>query len=1531
MRARRIILIIAVVVVVLLVVAASVVFVFTNTDWGRERSRRFALGIFSKNAHGIVEIGEVDGNLLTGATLRRVSITDSTGAPFLRVDEVRARYALSSFIHQQVYLDNVTLVHPVVVLDRPPNGRWNYDRIFPRDTTHKGPSAPGFGSWIKFTDVTVIDGDLTSRSPWKPASKFTPRQQDSVIAYALGPQGRLNIVRVPDGFQQVSKFHRINGKFPLVRIADPDDKAQIYDVATLRTIAEPFRPPSVTVTDVRGRFTVLGDSLYFKDIAATLAASKISNLAGRYNIANNDLWLKLHGDRVATNDLLWIDPAIPKDGVGTLDFALNWVGENSDYAAQNTQLQVAGATLRGMLGLLVNDTSMTFHDTDLQFTRLDTRTIAQLFPTLKSPRQGYLTGRAKVAGPMTRMKLDGDFAFDDPITGRSRVVAAGVVGFPKVGVVTDNLKLTLKPVQVGLARIAMPTLPIGGTITGSATLNGSTTKRLAVRTDITHHDVTGPSRITGTAAYAPGRVPFVNADLRLHPLSLATVGRFAPASGLHGTLAGPVKLSGPMRDLTLDADLSTPDSGSVTVDGHADLAAKTPSYDMTVATHLFNANVVSTKAPRTNLTLNAAVHGSGTTPETINATAAVDVKTSRYDTLTIDSAKVRVAAANGMLRVDTLDASVPHGKVNAHGTLGLTKSSTGDLQYAAEIDSLGALSLILPPPDTAAVRPRPGILAERLRRVREDSARIAKTTEVERAISGAPAPKLAPVDTPAVIPGATLAGAVKAAGMLHGNIHAFGTEGTAQATNVVAYGSRANTINAQYRAQNVLTPQMAVQASVQAGGILASGFSFDSLTGAGTYQQSRGTMDVSIRQSNSRIYNANAAFVLNKDRNDLLINNLRLQFDSTFYTSAHPSLIHFGPAGVDVDSFDIRGNRGDSRVFVDGHVPTKGAADLRFDVTNFEIGNVLTLLESDLPARGLVSMDGSLSGTAENPSIRGAFGASRVTYRGNVVPEVHGVLNYADQTLHTDVKANLEGRPALLAATGTVPVNLAINGVTGSRVPTGRAIDVRIDSDSLPLDKLPQVSDAIANLGGSATMHAHVTGTVEKPDATGQLVLNNAQAKIVPAGVTINAINGNILLQHQRIAIDSLVARSGGPIRVSGDVNIASLANPELGMRIIASNAKVLDNDRGNMKVDAILSADGPLNRLQAGGSVRLLSGVIQIPEPTGKTVIAEGDPAVFSVLDTAIASNKLLFPTESALMKNLSANVDISVDPDVFVRSREANVELYTEDGFPVHVTLTPRRNRAMVIDGTVITDRGEYRFQGREFVIRHGSATFINTPQLNPTLQATGEYVVQLPAREALTIRILISGTLDNPKIALESDAQPPIPQTDLLSYLAFGRSSTSLLQQEGSGLATGGGGSSNLVGSAAALAQQQVAGAAIGAVTDQVAGEAAQSLGADVLNITPADVSTDVGNFLRATQVEFGKYIYTRTFLGLQFRLDPASLKRPGFQLEHALDARRKYSVQASLEPRYLAQEPTLSTDQNPVTTSVFGMFLIRDWRY
>jgi translocation and assembly module TamB len=543
------------------------------------------------------------------------------------------------------------------------------------------------------------------------------------------------------------------------------------------------------------------------------------------------------------------------------------------------------------------------------------------------------------------------------------------------------------------------------------------------------------------------------------------------------------------------------------------------------------------------------------------------------------------------------------------------------------------------------------------------------------------------------------------------------------------------------------------------------------------------------------------------------------------------------------------------------------------------------------------------------------------------LPEVHGNVQYANQTLTGRAEAMRPGEAPFLTAEGTVPINLALTGVTGSRFPADRQIALNVIADSLPFELLPQFSDYVSNVRGKASGSFKLGGSLNKPQLTGQFALHQGQAHVVLAGINLNQIEASIRMLGDTVVIDSIAANNNGRIILTGGIGLKPLTAPSFDLKLFTQSAQVLKNDRGQLQVGANLAMVGPFKGAHVTGDLRLRQGVIYIPPSDNKTLVGAGDPALFNVLDTAVMSDRELFPSQSPLLANLLMDVNLRIDRDVFVRSREANVEIYSEQDLGVHVN---RAKETLVLDGVILSERGEYTFLTRRFTIKRGSATFINSTELNPTIQAQGQYIVIQPNLEAINIQIVVGGTMRNPNISLTSDAQPPIPQSDLLSYLAFGQTSTSILQLEGSGLTNGGAGS-NLVGAGAALASRQLAGVALGVAADQIAGSAARSLGADVFTITPADVQTDVGNFLRATQFEFGKYVKVHTFVAVKSPLDPSALRRPGVQVVHRFGGTRGYSLETGLDTRYLLREPTLSRDQNILTTTAFGAFLIREWRF
>lgn len=1512
------------IVIVILVIGALAL---TNTDWGRGQVRTRLLAIIQNNSHGIIRIGSVSGNLLEGFTAHDLVITDSAGAPLVKADEASARYALRSLLGERIEFDDVRLVRPVIVLDRQPGGKWNWDKIFPRDTVPSlGPKKATWGTWIRFTDVTLVDGDVTAKSPWAPPVKTGAEKKD-VIRDAMGPEGRLVIVEVPGGYQKISKFHHINAKLPLLRLEDPGFRTRRADIAMLSMIAEPFRPPTVEVRSLVGGFDFTGDSIWWQNVNVTLPGSKLRG-GGLYNITNSDMTLRVHADPVATADVRFVYPRLPERGSGTLDFAMDWVGDTSIYIARNADVRIADAHLTGDVGMTVAEL-FSIHDTNIRFSALDTRLIQQMFPLLKPPRSGILSGRAKLDGNQRSIAIDGDVTFEDRQAGHNRIIAVGRAGFADGVFRADNLRLTMRPVQVGLARTYAPSLPIRGTVTGTATLNGSTASRMMARADITHVDRGVISRLTGTGAMrTPGRggiaSSWFDVDAELHPLSLVTAGRFFPKAGLRGVASGPLRLTGTMRDLSLRTNLGFPDGGSFGLTGKLDLASRDKGYDVDVEAKLFNANSIIAKAPRTSITATASADGRGFDPATLRANIRADVQTSTYDTLSVTSATVRVAAANGMASIDSLAVESPQGVATAGGTFGLARGTSGQLRYRVAVDSLNRLASLLPPVQPGDVPPRPGILSARTARARSDSARIATATEVERAVTGGVAPSLAPVDTPRTLSMTELSGSLFADGVATGNIRDFGLKGTASGENIIARGNSIQRLRAQYDWTNALTPRSRVDIDASGARVSAGGFDLDSVRARVNYRKPQGAAEVTVIQNATSVYSLNADYLLDKVRSELRLNRTQLRFDSTVWASTGPSLIRWGSAGVDVDKLELRNQR-NGRIFVDGLLPKEGRANLQVAVDNFEVADLISLAQSDINASGLISLDVKAAGTAADPTFTGSFGTQRFFYNATSIPELHGVMSYADQTLRGRADAMREGGRSLLYAEGTVPINLAFTGVTGSRLPRDRQIDLAIRADSLPLNLIPQFDAYVTNMKGQAVADFKVNGTLSRPEVIGKFNLADAEARVVPLGLTLKPLNASIRMLKDTVVIDSVSAYSRtGRIVLSGGLGIGSLRAPSFDLKLFANNATVLlSRDKGYLKANMNLAMKGPFSDAHVGGSLRILDGVLDIPKSEGKKLIGAQDPALFSVLDTAVLANRELFPAQSPLLANLRMDVNLSVDRDVFVRSPDYNIEVYSDGDLAIHVN---RAKQSLVLDGVLLSERGEYRFLSKRFEISRGSATFINSEELNPTLQVIGGYEVRLPAREAINIQILIGGTLRTPQISLESDAQPPIPQSDLLSYLAFGRSSSSLLQLEGSGIGAG----NNVVGAGAALASRQLAAVALGVFADQLAGEAARELGVDVFNIAPADIQSDVGSFLRATEIEFGKYIKSHTFASVQLRPDPAALQRPGLLVEHRFGGLRGYSFETSFQPRYLLKEPSLDP-QVPTTTSVFSFFLIRNWRF
>lgn len=1501
----------------------------TNTDLGRERVRRIAVSAMDKSIHGITRIGRVDGNLLRGITLRDVSITDSAGAPFFASPLVQARFSIGTFLSKHIVIEALGVTKPSVVLDKKPGDEWNFTKLFATADTAKKDTARGFGSWITLRNVRMSDGHILVRMPWTPGDSLPKAVRDSIVRVTLAGQARQRVIEAPGGYQSVMEFGAVNAALPHVRLADPDSTTRIFQVGSLAMTASLFNPPDADLRDLRGTIYMAADSLWFRGLAAALPNTQLRG-DGTYMLTSGDLTASFHAAPLALADLRFAYPHLPSSGSGSMDLtaAMRHEGE-SDYVARNIDLTVQGGALSGQLGLAMGQRAgeLRLHDTQLAFKTIDTRTIEQFVPTVKVPRRGTISGRAMLAGTPAAMHVNADVVFAEPRSGTSRVLVAGVAGSGRQGFSAENLHVTITPLQMGLARVLAPSLPIGGVLTGTVTLNGSLAGRMTARADLEHREGRELTRMVANGEVVDAGKRGVTADMRFDPISLITAGKFAPALGLQGVASGTVRLGGSMRALDLAADLHLPDGGELATTGKLDLASAEKGYDLETRLRLFNLRSVASRGPVTSLTATAVAKGRGFDPKTMHAAFSANVQHSAVDSLAVDSANIRVAVSDGMATMDSVAIHTPFAQLFVDGRIGTAPGHTGDLRYVVAVDTLAALRRWLASPDSGVVPLRPAILNAAIARAKADSARQANRSEVAYRATGRVQPQIK-LDSLRALRRDSVDGALRTAGIISGAISDFDVRGRLSAEHIVARGNGLNRARVEYAVANGGTPNMKYVVGGSFDSLSASGFALDSATLQATYTKPSGTVELAVYQDSGYVYRAGAAFLLSLDSSQVRWRTLSLQLDTSRWVAAAPGFVQWGKRGILVHDLDLR-NGSTGRIYASGQLPVDGAMNFAVDVRGLQLANLVGLAESDISATGSVDLRARLAGTQRAPELRGAFGLTGASYRNTPLPDFRDGFRYADERLVSHAEMMRNGGQPLARIDVDAPINLALAGVTGPRV-LDRPLKVDFVADSLPLDALPRFTDAVSNVHGRVVGAVAARGTGTKPVVLGQLGLDFASFKLEALGVTATDMGGLIHMTGREIVLDTIGAKSGeGSLQIKGKIGIANAASPTFDLQFTARDATVLDNDVGELHANANIAVKGPIDGVSVTGRARIVHGTLYIPNGSGPRQVSADDPAVISVVDTSDVAMRKLVTTESPLMENMTMDVKLTVARDTWARSPEANIEFFTQGPLTV---LKNRDDEGISLDGVVNTERGEYAFLGRRFVLSHGSAIFTGGPDLNPLLQLGAQYTIQPAGRPALNINIAINGTVRKPLIVLTSDAQPPLSQSDLLSYLAFGQSSTSLVSSAGSSNSGGGSGSGSLVGSAAALATRQLTATALGVMTHEFAATAARSLGADVFTITPADVPdagvtiSGVRTILAGTQIEAGKYVDRQTYVATQIRGQGST---PGFVVQRRLS--KGYRIEASVDSRYIVNQPTLSTDVPIRSEATFGAFLIREWKF
>ncbi|MEP7327220.1 MAG: translocation/assembly module TamB domain-containing protein, partial [Gemmatimonadota bacterium] len=141
----------------------------------------------------------------------------------------------------------------------------------------------------------------------------------------------------------------------------------------------------------------------------------------------------------------------------------------------------------------------------------------------------------------------------------------------------------------------------------------------------------------------------------------------------------------------------------------------------------------------------------------------------------------------------------------------------------------------------------------------------------------------------------------------------------------------------------------------------------------------------------------------------------------------------------------------------------------------------------------------------------------------------------------------------------------------------------------------------------------------------------------------------------------------------------------------------------------------------------------------------------------------------ESVFLDSLRiSDLRLTVGDQFWLRSSDANVQLEGS-------VLVNKFGKQYRFDGTFTAVRGTYTlhigFVSRDFQVERGTVRYFGTPDLNAELDIQASHLVQAQ-QEDIKIVANITGTLLLPKLSLESPIRPEPTESELVSYLMFGR---------------------------------------------------------------------------------------------------------------------------------------------------------------
>lgn len=1290
------------------VLAVVAFLVVLKTDWGNAlvRSRIVAALEGALGPRGKVVVGRLDLSPLGTASLDTLELRDESGALVFASGPIAARYAVGPLLDRELRLERFTIARPQAHLVQAQDGSWNVGKLFADTVTRPGEPVRRSRPWTVTLDSLVLGRGHVSIARPDSLPSLPPR----VARY--------------DGLQLVlgRSFYALGPR---------SGEFLVHDVA-----AEIESPP-VLLRHAEGRVQVWADSARV-DLPAVRLRDTYGSLEGGIGWGEPDaparLGLLLRADSLAFSDIAWVTDLVPERGGGRAVVRITNGPTRgvTRYAIDSIDAFGTDSRVSGRFIADVGDT-VAIRDVDVVLQPLDLRFIHEILRDTVPPPpwDGALRGRVVArGGPLHAWVLDSSTVeYEDRRLGGSRSLLT----------VSGRLDLVAKPLALAPLDVRLDSVDVRtvgavtaradslrGFLRGGVSLSGPVED---FRFDALDVVITDPAQRVSHLRGA-GRMALDTATTWLEAqliVDSAAVATFAPAvtpRRLRGTVFGSFSAAARGDSLALELALEGEDaylrlSGATSTDS-ARLVFKGDALMETFDARRF---VVDSDLPAHRLTARARIALDGNWSGPSGPLEVTIDSTSELAGLVLREGRASLVLEPGGMRIDTLAVESASGRISAKGHLSRDVDLRDTVRFEATVDSLSHVAGFLPDSVRASV-------------------------------------------------GDTLGGRLAMRGFMVGSLDTVVVGMTWTGDELRAGTTFVQRMTGELDLDGV-PRAITGTTSMEAEGISAGGVGLSTLAMQGeilAQEGARARLRASVQGVVGDTLRAqlHAEAQLHADSLRVTLDTLRATSREADWTLVAPATLYRDGRRLVTDTIALRSADGSSvrlAAAIDTTGPVSGFA--RVERLPLRHARFVTTVPEEVD--GLLTLDATLAGTRDAPTLELAATLDSGTVRERVQPSLALEGSYADRRFTLDLRGR-SGEREDFALNGTLPVDLRLASLTREqRLHDDEEIYLRFVSSGYSLVALNGIVPAVTDIEGGIDADLLVGGTWDNLQPRGAFLLRDGaftvpvlQTRYRDLAMDVALAPDTIVLHRVRLA-DELApgdtAAIRGVIAYLGDAWRADLTTT-------ARSLHVIDNPR-LAEADASwqLALKGRLDSLVLTGNVVV---------PTATAHIADTRDVVLLEEDLAAAAQRRRY------MPRLEA-LTVRLGNEVRLRSKEMNVQLTGE--FEVAGTL-----EAPDVQGEIQATRGSYRlnlgllqrtFQVDSGVVRlDGVMRPDGTSDNPPRIDIHASYLVRQADREDVRIGARITGTTQEPVVTLASaDLGTTANETEIISYMLFGAPSFAL----------------------------------------------------------------------------------------------------------------------------------------------------------